>query len=94
MLNPDGGEGGGGGGIHPLPYGLHDEFTGGNFVCQAFVTFIICLVLCDCWHFSYKSLTYMYCSEVSQRYVIQRRLKMWQYSGFVYKTYMENGSLS
>ena len=28
-----------------------------------------------------------YCSEVTQRYVIERRLKIWEFSGFVYKTY-------
>ena len=28
-----------------------------------------------------------YRSEVTQRYVIERRLKIWKFSGFVYKTY-------
>ena len=28
-----------------------------------------------------------YCSEVMQRYVIERQLKIWKFSGFVYKTY-------
>ena len=51
---------------------------------RAFATFFF-RVLCNIWHYICKN--WAYCSEVTQRYVIERRLKIWEFSGFVYKTY-------
>ena len=51
---------------------------------RAFATFFF-RVLRNFWCYFRKNRAY--CSEVTERYVIERRLKIWEFSGFVYKTY-------
>ena len=51
---------------------------------RALVTFFF-QVLRNFWHYFWKNWTYRL--RVTQHYVIECRLKIWAFSGFVYKTY-------
>ena len=75
----------GGGGIHPPPSTFRAIISRNFFPAhRAFATFFF-QVLRNFWCYFRKNRAYR--SEVTQRYVIERRLKIWEFSGFVYKTY-------
>ena len=57
-------------------------------VSRVFFTFFF-QVLRNFWHYFHK--TRAYHSEVTQHYQIECRLKIWGFSGFLYKTYMKKG---
>ena len=82
LIRPGGG--GGGGEIHP-PSTFRAIISRNFFpVHCAFATFFF-QVLRNFWCYFRKNRAYR--SEVTQHYVIERRLKIWEFSGFVYKTY-------
>ena len=60
-----------------------DNFAEFFFTHRAFATLFF-RVLRNFWR--YFRTNWAYRSEVTQRYVIERRLKIWEFSGFVYKT--------
>ena len=75
---------GGGGGIHP-PSTFHAIISQNFFPAHsAFATFFF-RVLRNFWCYFRKNRAYR--SEVTQRYVIERRLKIWEFFGFLYKTW-------
>ena len=78
--------GGGGGGVESTPPSTFRAIISWKFFSahRAFATFFF-RVLRNFWCYFRKNRPY--CSEVTQRYVIERRLKIWEFSGFVYKTY-------
>ena len=80
------GPGGGGWGVewNPPLYVSRDNLMLLFFAHRAFVTFFF-RVLRNFWRYFRKNWAYR--SKVMQRYVIERRLKIWEFSGFVYKTY-------
>ena len=81
--------GGGGGGIHPPSTFRAIIFR--EFFPRTAFSRLFFRVLRNFW--CYFRTNRAYCSEVTQRYVIERRLKIWEFSGFVYKTCMEKGFL-
>ena len=68
-----------GGGRNPPPLDV-SRFS----APRAFMTFFF-EVLRNFWRYFRKNRAYH--SKVTQHYVIERRLKIWKFSGFVYKTY-------
>ena len=83
LFNPN--QTGGGGGWNPPPSTFRAIISRNFFPAhRAFTTFFF-RVLRNFWCYFRKNRAY--CSEVMQRYVIERRLKIWEFSGYVYKTY-------
>ena len=76
----------GGGGVESTPPSTFRAIISQKFfpAHRAFVTFFF-RVLRNFWCYFRKNRAYR--SEVTQHYVIERRLKIWEFSGFVYKTY-------
>ena len=74
------------GGVESTPPSTFCAIISRNFfpAHRAFATFFF-QVLRNFWCYFRKNRAYR--SEVTQRYVIERRLKIWEFSGFVYKTY-------
>ena len=85
-INPNPAGGGGGGGVESTPPSTFRAITsrGKNSAHRAFATFFFQVLRNFCHYFRKKR---AYHSELTQRYVIERRLKIWEFSGFVYKTW-------
>ena len=82
-LNPK--RAGGGGESAPPPSTFRAIISQKFFSApRAFMTFFF-EVLRNFWRYFRKNQAYH--SKVTQHYVIERRLKIWTFSGFVYKTY-------
>ena len=79
-------KGPGGGGAESAPPSTFRAIISWNFFFApwAFMTFFF-QVLRNFWCYFRKNRAYG--SKVTQHYVIDRRLKIWEFSGFVYKTY-------
>ena len=75
-----------GGGVESTPPSTFRAIISRKFfpAHRAFVTFFF-RVLRNFWCYFRKNRAYR--SEVTQHYVIERQLKIWEFSGFVYKTY-------
>ena len=86
FINPKRAGGGGGGGAESAPPSTFRAIISWKIFSapRAFMTFCF-QVLRNFWRYFQKNRPYG--SKVTQHYVIERRLKIWQFSGFVYKTY-------
>ena len=75
-----------GGGRNPPPPSTFRAIISQKFfpAPRAFMTFFF-QVLRNFWRYFRKN--WAYGSKVTQHYVLERRLKIWKFSGFVYKTY-------